>query len=132
MYRKLSLLLLVFTLVIGSSAACFATECCFTNVMRFVDSNEWTYIVGANKVTESDTASVKITNIYDANRNTSSYTTVKAKATVYGTSVQVKKGKYYEVPIPDSFQAAGKFVGLYCKGNNPSLDCYVKGYWEVH
>lgn len=35
------------------------------------------------------------------------------------------------VAIPDAYQAAGKSVSLYCKGNNPKFDCYITGTWSV-
>ena len=62
---------------------------------------------------------LSVTQIYDSNREASLYQKVYAKATSSGTSVSASKGSVTSVAIPDAYQAAGKSVSLYCKGNNP-------------
>lgn len=74
---------------------------------------------------------LSVNQIYNSNREPSLYQKVHAKATSSGTSVSASKGSVTSVAIPDAYQAAGKSVPLYCKGNNPKFDCYITGTWSV-
>lgn len=62
----------------------------------------------------------------------SNYKQIYVKGTSLGTGVLVTKGSWVEVPIPSGSSIKGNNILLYGKGHNPSLDCYVSGYWNVH
>lgn len=118
---------------------CFAGKCLLCSIvrfyvssdMKFVDSNTWTYVCAEKKDSAGKTASLSVNQIYNSNREPSLYQKVYAKATSSGTSVSASKGSVTSVAIPDAYQAAGKYVPLYCKGNNPKFDCYITGTWSV-
>lgn len=107
-----------------------AAEATFSK--KFVDSNQFTYVAAATKATKSSTADVKITEMYKSDGSSSSYQYLYVRASSDGSQKRVKKGQYYEVNLPSSLQERGAWVSLYAKGNNPSLDCKVSGYWVVH
>ena len=99
---------------------------------KFVDSNSYTIITSAIKEDVSSTPEVKITAIYNANKEDCDYKKIYVKASSVGTEVLVTKGSWIEVPVPDSLNKAGNGIVLYGKGHDPKLDCYVSGYWNVH
>lgn len=119
-------------LAMAIGITCFAAESNFSDEKKFVDSNDYTYITSAVKDDVSSTPEVKITAIYDANKNDSNYKQIYVKGTSLGTGVLVTKGSWVEVPIPSGSSIKGNNILLYGKGHNPSLDCYVSGYWNVH
>lgn len=43
------------------------------------------------------------------------------------TSIEPKN-----MEIPLKYQKAGSAISVFCKGNNPLLDCRVSGSWIVH
>lgn len=118
--------------VLLTSGVCLAAECNFTNDKKFVDSNSWTYVCSAVKDADGTLAAVKITTMYDANGKVASYQQVYVRATSSGAEKLVTKGTWIDVSIPSGSQKKGNAVALYCKGHNPSLDCYISGYWNVH
>lgn len=133
MKKRLYALVMAFTLMVSMSCVCYAAEYNFSGYKKSVDSNSWTYIGSATKDSTTTYGELKVTKMYDASGNLSSwYSQVYAKATSNGTSTLVTKGSWYTIPIPSSYQAAGKSVSLYCMGHDPSLDCKISGYWNVH
>lgn len=127
--RFVSMLLCV-AMFFSMAQLSFAAESEFSK--KPVDSNSWSFVLGATKAKKGSTAALKITKIYDADGNNSSYTHVKAKASKDGTSTKVKKGKWVDLTIPSKYRAKGSSVSLYCMGNDPSLDCKISGCWNVH
>lgn len=119
-------------LAMAIGITCFAAESNFSNEKIFVDSNQYTYITSAVKDNVNSTPEVKITAIYDADKNDSDYRQIYVRGTSIGTSILVSKGSWVEVPIPAGANIVGNNILLYGKGHNPSLDCYVSGYWNVH
>lgn len=131
--KRILTLCLAVVMVVSLASVCFAASVDFTSSskMKFVDSNTWTYVCAATKDSAGKTASLSVNQIYDSNREASLYQKVYAKATSSGTSVSASKGSVTSVAIPDAYQAAGKSVSLYCKGNNPKFDCYITGTWSI-
>lgn len=127
-----SCLFLALALVFAMSSVCFAAEFNFSTQKKDVDSNSYSYIGSAKKDSTTDYAELKLTKIYKANGDDSSYSYVYAKANSNGTQTLIQKGSWVNVPIPAGAQAAGRTVNLYCKGHNPSLDCKISGFWNVH
>ncbi len=119
-------------LAMAIGITCFAAESNFSDEKIFVDSNQYTYITSAVKDNANSTPEVKITAIYDANKNDSDYRQIYVRGTSIGTSILVSKGSWVEVPIPSGANRVGNNILLYGKGHNPSLDCYVSGYWNAH
>lgn len=115
-----------------SSIVAHANIADFTTSKMFVDSNTYTYITSAKKSLSSEAyGSVKITDIYTASGGISSYKYVWAKATTSTTTgKKVEKLIWTDVYIPVSYRTAGTSVSLLLKGNDPTLDCMVKGYWD--
>lgn len=56
-------------LAMAIGITCFAAESNFSDEKIFVDSNQYTYITSAVKDNANSTPEVKITAIYDANKN---------------------------------------------------------------
>ena len=119
-------------IVIAMSITCIAAESNFSNEKKFVDSNTYTSITYAVRDDVNSTPEVKITAIYDADKQDSNYKQIYVKASSFGTETLVTKGKWMDVPIPSIVNIKGNNIYLYGKGHNPSLDCYVSGYWNVH
>lgn len=122
----------VLVMVLLFSGSCFAGEYNFANTMKFVDSNSYTYIGKATKDSNTNYGEVKILNIYKADGSSSGYQQVYARATTIGIVRLVTKGSWYNLTLPSSYRTAGSKVGLYCMGHDPSLDCKITGYWNVH
>ena len=112
--------------VVGTNAA----ETQFT--AKFVDSNQYTYVCTAQQYTYSDYAAVEITQIFKADGSLSNYKKVYCKSMPVGTAVLVEKGTWSNIPIHSSVKGVGKSNDLYAMGNDPSLDCKISGYWNVH
>lgn len=129
--RRFLLMGIVLAFVLSMSSICFAAETSFSK--KSVDSNTWTFICSAKKDGSTTYGELKLTNIYKADGTSSStYSTVKAKASEDGTSTKATKGTWTNIPLPAYYQSAGKGVSLYCMGNTPWLDCKISGYWNVH
>ena len=131
--KRILTLCLSVVMVVSLASVCFAASFDFTSSsdMKFVDSNAWTYVCAEKKDSAGKTASLSVNQIYNSNCEPSLYQKVHAKATSSGTSVSASKGSVTSVAIPDAYQAAGKSVPLYCKGNNLKFDCYITGTWSV-
>ncbi len=114
------------------SITCFAAESNFSDQKKFVDSNSYTFITSAKNDDINTTPEVKITAIYDADKNDSDYKQIYVQATSIGTETLVTKGSWIEVPIPTDKNVKGNTISLYGKGHNPKYDCYVSGLWNVH
>lgn len=99
---------------------------------KLVNGNEYTYVTKATKETRSSTAAVHVTNIDKADGYDSIYTYLWVRATSDGSGTQIAKGSSYDIAIPSAYQAKGKTVEMYAKGNVPFLDCTITGYWNVH
>ena len=99
---------------------------------KYVDSNEFTYVCRAQQYSYSDYAALKITQIYKADGSTSNYKRVHCKSMLVDEVVLVEKGTWMDIPIHSSVKGAGKNNDLYAMGHDPSLDCKISGYWNVH
>lgn len=129
--KRLFSISFVFVLILSASIGCFAGEQSF--LLRFVDSNQWSYITAATKDRNGTYGEIKVDAIYDADVSLdNNYSKVYAKATTDGTSTLVNRGEWVEVAIPSGYQSAGTEVKLYCMGHTPWLDCYINGLWNVH
>lgn len=74
-----SCLFLALALVFAMSSVCFAAEFNFSTQKKDVDSNSYSYIGSAKKDSTTDYAELKLTKIYKANGDDSSYSYVYAK-----------------------------------------------------
>lgn len=117
-------------MIIATTVATNAAETQFS--AKFVDSNQYTYVCTAQQYSYSDDAALKITQIYKADGSASNYKRVYCKSLLIGSAVLVEKGTWYDIPIPESLKGAGKNNDLYAMGHDPSLDCKISGYWNVH
>ena len=117
-------------IMVGTTVGTNAAETQFWK--KFVDSNEYTYVCTAQQYTYSDKAAVKITEIYKADGSSSNYKQVYCKSMLIGEYKLVDKGSWEDLKIPDSVKGAGKNNDLYVMGHDPSLDCKISGYWNVH
>ena len=116
--------------IIGTTVATNAAETQFT--AKYVESDKYTYVCTAQQYSYSDYAAVKITQIYKADGSKSNYQQVYCKSMLIGEYKLVDKGCWEDLRIPDSVKGAGKSNDLYAMGHNPSLDCKISGYWNVH
>lgn len=126
--KTFTLLTLVFT--VFATGICSAQEAVISKA--YVDSNTYSYIANAVKDTTTNNAIFNLTAIYKSDGTTSNYRKVYAKANSDGVEYSVSVGDYLSMTIPAGSRTAGSRVFLYCKGNNPSLDCRISGYWNVH
>ena len=117
-------------IIVGTVVGTNAAETQFA--AKFVDSNQYTYVCTAQQYSYSDYAAVKITQIYKADGSSSNYKKVYCKSMLIGEERLVEKGTWSDIPIHSSVKGAGKNNELYSKGNDPSLDCKISGYWNVH
>lgn len=122
--------LLTLTLTMLAATVCSAQEAVITKA--YVDSNSYSYVTHAVKDTATDYATFSFTGIYKADGTTSDYRKVYAKANSSGTEYSLSVGNSYNMTIPAGWRSAGSVVNLYCKGNNPKLDCRISGRWNVH
>ena len=123
-----TLLTLVFTML--TATVCSAKEAVISKA--YVDSNTYSNIANAVKDTTTNNAVFNLTAIYKADGTASNYRKVYARANSNGIEYSVSVGDYCSMTIPAGSRSAGRRVYLYCKGNDPSLDCKVSGYWNVH
>lgn len=131
--KKMKLTLCAILMIISSCKVCLAGEYDFSNIRKHVDSNSFSYIGVATKDSTSSTAALKVTRMYNPGGGENySFKKLYARATDTGNSTYVTKGKWVDITIPSSYRKVGSRVRLYCKGNNPSLDCDISGYWNVH
>ena len=131
MKKKLSfvpVLAVAFALLMSSIS--FAKEVSFTK--KFVDSNSYTFITSAVKDTYSETADIKISNIYKADGSSSNYNIVWIKVSGVDEGVPITKGYWYTMDLPPLYKDAGDSIILYAKGNNARLDCMISGILDVH
>ena len=131
--KRVVMVAVALSLTLSMSYPCYVAEYNFSDQKKFVDSNNWTYIGSATKDSTTSYGELKITQMYNTDDTINyAFSQVYAKATSSGTSILVTKGSWQTVPIPSSYQSAGKSVALYCMGHNPSLDCKISGFWNVH
>ena len=129
--RKKILVLLVLLFAFSIVGTCLAGELSFNK--KFVDSNSWTLIGSAVKDSDGSYGEVRISKMYDSNQEeAANYKKLKVKAAPNGNQTLVYKGDWCEVPIPLAYQLKGTSIQLFGMGNDPSLDCYITGYWNVH
>lgn len=121
---------LTVALAISMTSVCFAEGKTFEK--RSVDSNTFVSVTGYTKTQTSGTADVKITEIYKADGSASNYKKVYAKVNRDGAEKSIEKGTEDILDIPANAQGKGTVIFLYCKGNNPSLDCQVSGWFDGH
>ncbi len=128
--KRLISIVSAFLMIAAMITIISATEVTFTK--KYVDSNQFTYVTQAVKQTNSDTAAVKITNMYKEDGSDSNYWRFYVRPTLTGGQYLIQKDKWYDLRIPATMQNAGTTVQLYAMGHDPSLDCRVSGYWNVH
>lgn len=129
--KKIKVFFLFVAIMILSSSISMAAEATMTK--RHVDSNTYDVIANARKDMQTNYGEVKITEIYTADGDISSYEAIYVKACSADASrATATKGTWVLVPIQSAYQSPGVNVPLYGKGRNPALDCKVSGYWNVH
>ena len=131
MKKRIFATVLTIALMFSLSGVCFAAESVFSKVP--IDSNEYELVTTAKKDTTGSNAEIKITAFYKADGSSSwTYTKAWVKATSSGEGRIGILNVWVPVPIPSAYRSAGKYVDLYAHGFNPSLDCCISGYWNVH
>ncbi len=132
MKKLISMLLVVLTL--SCTLVCYASE--YIASKQFVDSNTFTYLGKASKENYSSYATVRITDIYDANMKISNYSRVYTQIRCYNSIAAsakiIQKGVWTDITIEPQFRSSGNVLQYYCMGNNSSLDCYITGTFISH
>ena len=128
--RTVVLTLCLVVLMASMAVSVLGTEVVFTR--KYVDSNTYSNVAAGFTETDSETATVYVSNIYKANGDPSDYTRVWAKAAYDGQARRVTINTYTTLTIPDSNRGSSRYLILYMMGNDPSLDCQVSGYWIIH
>lgn len=109
-----------------------AAESSFTK--DFVSCFSYGLVTSAQKSTAGSKAAVLITNMYKADGSSSDYKKLKVQLgsnASQASEVTVTKGTTYDITLK-SAQEKGKWLHMFAKGNNPSLDCKVSGYFNAH
>lgn len=125
MKKKISLfVIMVCSLVIYSPASAREVEF----VRSFVDSNTYTYVTGATSEDWHTTiGAVGITDMFASDGSYAGYRNVWVKSDANQPVLAVRGGW-----VNVTFGRGDYFKPLYAMGHNPTLDCLICGYWNVH
>lgn len=128
--RTVVLTLCLVVLMASMAVSVLGTEVTFTQA--YVDSNQYSFITSGYKERDTKTIDVYISAIYKYDYSNSNYWRVYARATGSGTRTLVFKGEHNDVDLPEKSRKAGSYIALYLMGHDPSLDCRVTGYVNIH
>ena len=117
--------------IIGTVSVEASNYTTFAFNKKYVDSNTYTEIMSTTKLYDSNISTVKISNIYKANgdKSTYKYLWVKVRG---GTATKIQKGSWYDLPVSGEYAKKWRIVTLSAKGNNAALDCQVSGNWIAY
>lgn len=140
--RKITTTVVVATLVLANSGSVFAAHTTFSKAL--VEGNRYTYVTKKDKETSYKYVKLRINTMYtDDNKVASNYKKSKAQLRGYDGSSYVRctisddygktveKGQDERFTLLKKYQAKGKTIKYYAKGNNPDLDCKISGSMYV-
>ena len=120
------------------TSTCMAKSVSYSS--KFVDSNEYTFITSATKETTSDVATVNVSTMYKSSNGKKGEVATNYKYLYVqlgssggqAASQKVTKGKSKDFNLVTKYKAKGTTLSMYAMGNDPELDCYIDGNFNVY